>query len=395
LSISAGTHTFGSGGTYATLAAIIADIAATLTGDLTLLQVGNSDDTGAFIQYRPSGVSGGAYTLKIKGNTPHYGSPLNGHWSKYGTFSLINLGQNTIFFEDFYGIRAGSGSGGGFGNNSSSTSIQHLRALNCLFSGFTSWRRSAPGGASNNNTLNLVNCKFWAPDIAVRLDMVASGDEGNRVVFQLENCVAYCTSAGSGVAALEYKSNLPLPAQHSPDALSFMKNCVLITPNSSIPAFRFDPNPASFPLSVFDMAFANNARSPSTNPYGIGGWDYTAISAPSDIISLDETLAGFLDLNHSSALFTAGTTPVLAGNPYSAPYPIGIWYPIPPSGIGGGSADSMVAAIPTAAGQGYMRPGKSRLMPWATGRLSHARILAAHRSPSEAAMLHNLIRGGA
>lgn len=52
-------------------------------------------------------------------------------------------------------------------------------------------------------------------------------------------------------------------------------------------------------------------------------------------------------------------------------------------------------ALPTAAGAGLARPHFSFLMPGATGRLSHVRILAGYRSPDEAALFHNLVRESA
>jgi precorrin-6B methylase 1 len=56
-------------------------------------------------------------------------------------------------------------------------------------------------------------------------------------------------------------------------------------------------------------------------------------------------------------------------------------------GTGTPSIPSVVGA-----GAGLCRVRYSFLMPEATGRISHARILAGYRSPAQAELFHNLIK---
>jgi hypothetical protein len=46
MSVTSGTYTFGSGGTYPTFKALLDDWTGSLTGDVVFLKVGNSDDDG-------------------------------------------------------------------------------------------------------------------------------------------------------------------------------------------------------------------------------------------------------------------------------------------------------------------------------------------------------------
>jgi phage gp46-like protein len=97
--------------------------------------------------------------------------------------------------------------------------------------------------------------------------------------------------------------------------------------------------------STIKAAYAALILSSAANGGNLDGvtYLYPAIVSPSDIISLSETGPDWLSTYNLSALYSHGTAPVLAGNPYTvSPYPIGIPYGSS-SGGGGGSGSNLTA----------------------------------------------------
>lgn len=75
--VAAGSYTVGSGADYANWNAAMADIAATLTGDLTFTQTSDTTETGTDI----ATVDLGGHTLMITNQSPHGGDPTAGYKS--------------------------------------------------------------------------------------------------------------------------------------------------------------------------------------------------------------------------------------------------------------------------------------------------------------------------
>ena len=75
--VSSGVYTVGSGGNYTTWAAALADIAATLTGNLTFNQISDTVEPG--MTGAPPQPSLAGFTLLLNSLSPHLGDPTAGH----------------------------------------------------------------------------------------------------------------------------------------------------------------------------------------------------------------------------------------------------------------------------------------------------------------------------
>jgi hypothetical protein len=74
--VSTGSFTVGSGGSYSTWSAALADIGSPLTGNLTFTQI---SDTSESAQAAVGGLDPDGFTLLLDCDTPHLGDPTSGH----------------------------------------------------------------------------------------------------------------------------------------------------------------------------------------------------------------------------------------------------------------------------------------------------------------------------
>jgi hypothetical protein len=215
MAVAQGSFTVGTGADYASWDLAIADIDATLTGDLTFTQIAAVPADGGTAAAKAVALAG--FTLKLTSDTPHLGRPAAGHLTSLtgaadsnhiiplqvtGTGKLeieqLNLrrtgtptASNSIDVEtqgpdvDIHdciaissatagttiGVKTVGGVGAGSGTD--------INVWNCAISGFTTGGSLAAG---NSSVLTVENCTVW--DCATNIDAASSdGTFINNVAF--------------------------------------------------------------------------------------------------------------------------------------------------------------------------------------------------------------------
>jgi hypothetical protein len=345
MGISAGTYTYGNTGTYATLrAAFIAmesvpgSATATLTGDLTFVQVGDSDDSADFIGYNGSGAQIAIllanFTFTITTSTPHQGCILNGFVTKYRYFNPKFTFQGNFVLSDFYGL----GSAGGFGLQpqwTSNTGTSLARVENCIIRCLEPTRIAAQFAPSGAGTWSFqaINSKFAGSIVSLQAGWGGLGADQNRCTVAVENCVMQSTGSGASNAltgpfrlnARDFISGT-VPRLN----LASWKNnvCVVFDPTTQR-AFAQAPGSGApgTDEAFYRAIMTTNAKTGGIDS-NVGFSPYSSITSPADILALTPITCDWLNVNSASALFTAGSAPILT-SPYSPPYPIGISYAAP------------------------------------------------------------------
>lgn len=330
MSISSGTATFGAGGTYATLSAAWADI-ATLTGDLTLLQVGDSLEPAVSVGGSGARKSLAGHQLLFDSTVDPDGDPAGGwlitclSWSPQaignGVFGIDHLNiitTNGVQMATAVGAPSSGSGNGQFARNS----LLRATVARALSMGNV----TAAYGAGATGTYSLYNVKMKGVLGGFQFFNGTLNNEPH-MRFIAENCAAAATDAAGAPFTVQTRADNSL--------LQFsMKNLV---------AWVDLPAGTAKPISLSGMSGADKAAyqalilASAANGGNADGvtYAYGAITTPADIISLSESDPDWLESAQASALYTNGVAPALAGNPYNvAPYPIGIpgpYVPPPPS----------------------------------------------------------------
>lgn len=343
--ISAGTYTYGAGGTYATLRAAFIDMESapgsavgTLTGDLTLTQVGDSDDSSAVVGENAADTQINlnlfGHTLTINSAFPHIGCALNAFATKYKSFLPRFNNSGAIVLDDFYGL----GSVGGLGFNPFLTvsgpfffTVQDS-IVRCL----EPTRAAAyimPSPSSGTSNFKGINSKFSGVVDALETGWAGSSGNQDRCTIAIENCVFQSTGMGAPSNFLSGPFRLGvadfiLGVQPRVNLASFRNNICVVADPTTQRAFAqaAGTGPVGTDEAFYRAIFLSCAKTGGIDSNT--GFDYPAITSPADILSLSPAVCDWLNVNPASALFTAGSAPILS-SPYSPPYPIGISYAAP------------------------------------------------------------------
>lgn len=323
MAITAGTYTFGAGGTYASLGAAWADLGNPLTGDLTLVQVGASADAGQI------GTDAVCYnvatgrTLKITSALDPQMNPNGGYLLTFGGW-VVNAFNGGLVWLDKLNYRGrvymeSTLSRGVNQKVTNSIGITSDVAFSALEMGNLGQDQSPYGIV----TYEACNLKLQGADPG-----------GLQINDQILNNNAYQNVYIENVAAITTGASSPIliSSRILGQFNDFLiRNCVAMVANpagGAIP-IRFN-GPSASAKTYYQsriLTCARNGGNADGAPYSYG-----AITSPADIISLITSDNQWLSTYGGSPLFSNGSAPSLADNPYNiAPYPIGVPGPsLPP-----------------------------------------------------------------
>lgn len=395
--IQQGTYTVGSGGDYALLSAALADIGgrnlgSAILGNIELVLISNIVEPVGIYSTSPIYLSNqqfgltDSYTLTIRSALSSNGSPIGGYkvTSPYcGLYGIQGLANSRFTIDDvmfditdangFFDINAIA--------SGPSTAYRYVfKNLRIKSNSYISIGMIASGSLYTNYA-EWFNCKLWA-----RTGIQISQNYFNSNValqnWKFENCVFAATSGTPNECVW-----LTGSGSQAGSAGTYFRNCVFLTNNSSQNAVRIQ---SSAQNSYWAAHFSDCARNAGSD--SVLTWEYSSFDANTELLSLSDSNANFLNLNHQSPLFTAGSASglTLLTNSYAAPLPIGIYYAEPI--VGNSNPSSFSIRAPTVSGIGYRSPNRSQLLPGAGASISHARILAAYRNAEQARQLHNMIQ---
>ncbi len=337
MSISAGTYTFGTSGTYATLRAALQDIVigSSLTGDLVFNQVGDSVDV---LGVNAAGnIVFDGYRLTIAQPTPaHVGDPTLPFLCSGPSLTIVGITTaGSLTFDNILWMGGAvflSPAGALNDLNAAGHSVDFVNSL-FIYSGTTGTFglvQGPPGGGSGTGFfLRMAATKFYGGDTPFLFGL-ASSTLSNiaRENVLIENC-AFVSRTG-GTTPLSFSFLVGSPATHI--ANFKVRNTVCWVGNVGQPGMRVTDASSGIYDNTYLGAncFFTNARNPATDTFP--GWSSTGITTPADILTLNSALPQFAETNPASSLYTAGSAPQITFNPFSAaPYPIGLYYaPAPP-----------------------------------------------------------------
>lgn len=297
--VSIGTYNYGTGFTYATLRAAIADIAAVLTGPLNFVQKGPSNDSGLSI-LAPS-IDFGAFDITIQTDTPNFGNPNIGWVSQFDQFAFLGAYANAGGRFVVSGAYLESVVSSGAALSAVGTGNLRFSLCHALIKG-----NSAITGtlihSMANGSVDVSNSKIWSQGDAFFI----AGASG--AVIRMENSICY--TVGATKTAIKC-ANFGIG--------SYIRNSI---------GFVSNPVTAS-PFSVGALVQQATAASAGATA---SGSTITNLAQAGNIISLVEANAGFLNTDPSSSLlWRAGQAPALPCNMFVSPYPIG-FSPLQPQG---------------------------------------------------------------
>ncbi len=314
-----------------------------MTGDLTFTQVGDSDDSAAVVGENASNTQINlnlfGYTLTINSAVPHDGCVLNGFVTKYLRFSPRFNNSGAVVFDDFYGL--GSLGGTSFRPFPTVSGPFFFTVQNSIIRCLEPTQPGAyimPSPNTGTSNFKAINSKFSGSVDALEVGWAGSSGNQDRCTIAVENCVFQSTGAGAPSGFLSGPFRLGVydyiaGVQPRANLASFRNNICVVADPTTQRAFTQAPG-TSGPGT--DEAFYRAIFLSCAKTGGIDsntGFAYPAVTSPADILSLSPTVCDWLNVNPSSALFTAGAAPTLT-TPYSPPYPIGISYAAPAAAPG-------------------------------------------------------------
>jgi len=334
VAITAGTYTFGGGGAdYASLVDALLDL-GTLTGDLTLVQVGDSVD--AFNIGVSISLAGNTLKIEQDAASPHNGSPIAPYTVTVGALGLNQAAgsRGGLWLKNLNIIAspADNGTGLNLGAMNGISIVSFYRMESCLVY-CTNVNATAVGSASPTGTgggagqfrMQLSACKFYGGKLAYAFSTGSSTISNLiRVYLEAENNFFKVTRNGGTDKPVSLSFLVGSPA--TPIALFSWKNNVHWVADAAQPGMTIGDSGNNFYAP--SLSGAQNARNPGSDSLS---WAYDSIQTPDDIITTDSSLAGFGNTDPDSDLYTNGTAPALAFNPFSTPpYLIGLTYPAAP-----------------------------------------------------------------
>lgn len=298
--VSSGTYTVGSGGDYATWAAALADIAASLTGNLTFNQITAVTEAGT----ATVATNINAFTLTLDSSTPHLGNPTGG--------LLVNINHNGIGLN----VNGTSGPAGSIinvknlylkrlvaGSSGLDTALHH----DCGDTDVTiNWNNilidsgglntSGVRTANNSALVNAWNVISW--DTGINAAWILSAINSSSI---LENCVSLDCQNGFNAGS---------------NAVT-IRNCV---------AFNAVNNDFQ---NISGATGRNNASEDATAAnanWSVGTGNTTGITPANEFVSTSDASANFMKVqagftcdNGGTAVSIAGNTTGIRGNPRPGP----------------------------------------------------------------------------
>lgn len=280
--VSEGTFAVGTGGHYATWAAAAADLAATLTGDLSFEQVSLVTEMATVI-FAPN-LNG--FTLVLSNCESPFGAPEAGFETFLGALAarlvVTPSGGGTVEVRRLF-LRATVSLGGAQMLTVAPTGASTARVHDCLLDGQAFFADGVEvGGGAAAATHEMWNVQVWDADgVGFTISTPA-------LVHRIENCTAYlCLGGGFAYADVVAVT---------------LQNCA-----------AFDSAPgADFTPAVPALATTNdNASSDASAP---GAGSFIGLVAAVQYVSLVDTSIHFLRVAAGSALIAVGAVVLIVGH---------------------------------------------------------------------------------
>lgn len=279
--VSEGTFAVGPGGHYASWAAAAADLAPTLTGDLSFKQVGLLTETTT-VTFAPD-LNG--FTLVLSNCEPPFGAPEAGFETFLSALAarleVLPSGVGTVEVRRLF-LRATTSLGGADMLKVAPTAGATARVHDTLLDANGFFADGLEVGGGGAATYEVWNIQAWDTD-GIGISVVLPG-----AVFRVENCTTYLC-LGGGFA-------------YADDPSVTLRN-----------GAAFDSAPgADYAPAVPAMATTtNNASSDASAP---GAAPLIGLVAAVQYVSLVDTSIHFLRVAPGSALIASGAVVLIAGH---------------------------------------------------------------------------------